>query len=248
MLQIAVCDDDKIFLKTLVEAIGKILFELNLPSNIQSFTCGSELIKNIKKNDIQYDIILLDIDMPKLNGKETAKQLRELNSSFKLIFISSMKGEVYNTFQYCADAFVPKDMLNQLLKPELTRVLNEATAAKIELHIFEIKNEFKKKSVIKLPLTDIMYFESINRTIYMHTKNKCYTLTQKHFQSLKEKFLEKNFVEIHRTCIVNIRYIYSINEIDVTLDNNSRLPLSRRQRKNVISMLTEFVNKEIMYE
>ena len=53
----------------------------------------------------------------------------------------------------------------------------------------------------------------------------------KAFSIFKGKILRKNFVEIHRTCIVNIRYIYSINEIDVTLDNNNRLPLSRRQRK-----------------
>ncbi|NLP26773.1 MAG: response regulator transcription factor [Clostridiales bacterium] len=248
MLQIAVCDDDKVFLNTLVEAIGKILFELNLPSNIQSFIYGSELIANVKKDNACYDIIILDIDMPRLNGKETAKQLRELNSSFKLIFISSMNNEVYNTFQYYADAFVPKNMLNQLLKPELTRILNEVSNSKTQLHLFEVENEYKKKSIIRLPLIDIVYFESINRTIYMHTKRKTYTLTKKLFLSVKEEYLEKNFVQIHRTCIVNIRYIYSINDIDVTLDNKKILPLSRRQKKNVIKELTEFVNKEIMYD
>lgn len=248
MLQIAVCDDDKVFLKSLVEVISKILFEISIPSNIQPFMSGSELIMNIKKENIHYDIIILDIDMPKLNGKETAKQLRELNSSFKLIFISSMKNEVYNTFQYFADAFVPKDMLNHLLKPELTRILNDASIEKTQVHIFEIENEYRKKSIIRLPLTDIMYFESINRTIYLHTNRETCTLTQKHFVSFKEEYLEKNFVEIHRTCIVNIRYIYSINEIDVTLDNNQKLPLSRRQRKNVINKLTDFVNTEAIYD
>lgn len=247
MINIAVCDDNKVFLDELVRAISGLLQEARTKSNIHTYVRGADLIAAVKNCEVTYDIIILDIDMPQINGLDTAKKLRELDFPFKLIFISSMENEVYKAFRYNADAFIPKKMLKEKLKLEFERILDNAKELKPCMQMFEIENSNGKKLNIHIPLDDIMYFEVINRIIYMHTKKETYTLTQKRFETLKERYISLDFVVIHRTCIVNLKNIYKINETDIILDNEESLPLSRRQRKNVISKLSDFVNKETMY-
>lgn len=86
MISIAVCDDDKIFIeKTLkpllahAQKIARVVIEIKL------FTDGNRLLEEYK-NSKSYDIVILDIDMPSINGKELASRLRKLDSDLYIAF------------------------------------------------------------------------------------------------------------------------------------------------------------------
>jgi DNA-binding LytR/AlgR family response regulator len=94
---------------------------------------------------------------------------------------------------------------------------------------------------IKVPLDDIMYFECINRQVYLFTKRETFTLYRSQFCEIVHKFTPLYFVDIHRTCIVNLKYIFSVDETEVRLDNGIRLPLSRRKRQNIFDKFSELI-------
>ena len=83
-----------------------------------------------------------------------------------------------------------------------------------------------------LYISDILYFEFMiglfNQTF--HGKHRT---TIRRFKDVEDVFIPKGFILIHRSCLVNERYIKSIGNLDITLDNEEKLPISRYRLEEV---------------
>lgn len=86
MIRIAICDDDIQYMKN---SIGRLVYEisssLNTEIEIKLFSDGNRLI-HCFENGTYFDIVILDIDMPAINGKMVAERLRTMDNSFYLAF------------------------------------------------------------------------------------------------------------------------------------------------------------------
>lgn len=248
MIKIAVCDDEKIFLEELYSYINKIFTNHGIKIVVNLFRFSDDLINRILYHHQRYDIILLDIDMPEQDGFKTAELLRSAAPHFKLVFITSLSDEVLNSFEYNVSAFIPKSNLNEYLSKHLLRIAAEIHKEKAALHAFEIEDDNANKIIIRFRISDIYYFECVNRVVEMVTNQGRFVLAKRNFDEIKSKYADFDFVSIHRTCIVNISHIYIINEIDLVLDNHEVLPVSRRQRKKLKELLSDFANREVFYD
>lgn len=233
MLNVAFCDDDNIFLHDIELMVKRIFKTLRIPVSINLFTDVNLLIKKFEQYDPYYDIIFLDIDMPLMNGKEVARKLRLIDRKFKLVFITSYEQEVLNTLQFDVCGFLPKISLTEHMPAVIERAIKAINEENPQNQILKIIKDDKIAN-IKVPLDDIMYFESISRKIFLHTKRETNLLHGYRFSDIVKQYSNLNFVDIHRTCIVNIKYIYLIDDIEIHLDNGTTLPLSRRKRQNVL--------------
>lgn len=72
MIKVAICDDDKQICSKLIAIVKEYFADIGRPVWVAEFTSGLKLLKA----NIRFDVIFLDIDMPGLNGIETAKKLR----------------------------------------------------------------------------------------------------------------------------------------------------------------------------
>ena len=82
MLAIAICEDEEYILEKLCKKTEKYIKKKQLNANVRTFLSGEELLKE----NIAFDIVLLDLKLPGMNGMEVAKQLTH-NS--RIIFITS---------------------------------------------------------------------------------------------------------------------------------------------------------------
>lgn len=244
MLKIAVCDDDAFFMEsTLKEYIEISLKTIKATGNITFFTDGQKLISDFK-NDIIYDIVILDIDMPDINGKQLAEKLRVINSSFFLIFSTTYKTEIYNTIPYRINSFISKDTDKSIYINELSRVFNDYIKLKPEYELFEIVDEYKNKDIQKFLLNDIFYFCCINKIVYLNTGTKEFVLSEKRFENIANKYLPRGFFEICRGYIVNITRVKKANTLEIILDNDKKLPVSRRKHKAVLEAISKMILQE----
>jgi len=238
MLNIAFCDDDVRYLRIIASEAKKVLEKLKVCTSIYTFKNGMDLIHTFEYQ--YFDVIFLDIDMPLMNGKEVARKLRTLDKNFKLVFITSFEEEVLNTFQFDVSDFLPKPMINKRLYSVLDRVVKQINDTDPQYQIFRVLRISEERIVIKIPLKDIVFFETVNRKTLLHTKRNTYLLNGYKFKDLVSKYSELGFVDIHRTCIVNIHYIFSIENTEVSLEDGTLLPMSRRKR---IQVLEKFIGK-----
>ncbi|MBR4112804.1 MAG: response regulator transcription factor [Ruminiclostridium sp.] len=241
-MKIAVCDDNSEYMKnTLLPIINLAAKGTETICEITFFTDGNKLISEFEKGNT-YDIVMLDIDMPEINGKAVAEKLRVLDSAFFLLFISSYKSEVFNTIPYRINAFIPKDSDSERMLSEISRVITEYKAHSPEYMLFEIVRN-KEKSTVKIAVEDIFCFYCVRRTVYLKTGSKTYELTEKRISELIKKFQSRGFFEICRGYCANISKIKCVNSIDIEMDNGEKLPLSRRKAKELMLKISEYVTE-----
>ncbi len=225
VLNIGICDDDIYFLDYIESRIVEILKQYNIHANTYKFVDGIELLRAYDSMDKPFDIVFLDINMPKKDGMEIAELIRKRDDEFLLVFITSMEDKVYKVFKYNTFRFIRKTYLDI----ELEEVLNNAMEKlEDEKHIFKTTC-----GDIALYISDILYFEFIDRVVQIKTFNSKYRTTIRRFKDVEDVFIPKGFIPIHRSCLVNGRYIRSIGNLDVTLDNGEKLPISRYRLEEV---------------
>ncbi|MCH5296098.1 MAG: response regulator transcription factor [Ruminococcus sp.] len=245
-MRIAICDNENDFLAFAKKQIEIICKRNRIPVYVECFLTAATLINDFAKNEFDFDLVLLDIDMPNINGKQCAKILRNYNKHFKLIFVTSYQEEVYTSFDYNISGFIPKSMLNERMGIEIQRIYKQIQEEKKLWMPFKINLDNGLSSTIKIPVSDIIYFESVNRKIYLHTLKNTYSLNYSGFEKLKAYMMKYNFIEIHRLCIVNVSCIFIVSNFELELDNHEKLPISRRNYKKVVENFTKYLKQDLM--
>lgn len=235
-MRIAICDDDALFLNKTVELIHN--WEVKpLDLFVQTFSDGDQLIDVHKKQP--FDILLLDIVMPIINGIDTAKEIRTFDKNVKIIFLTTSK-------EFAIDSYSVK-ATNYLLKPidetKLYYVLDEIVSSiEKESKTILIKALY---STFKIKLMDIEYIESNNKHSDVHLIDGRVLQSPTPLYAF-EKELENYdyFFKCHRSYMINFYYIDVFNTKDIRMHSNSFIPISRNLRKEFESSYFSVIFKE----
>lgn len=241
-MKVAVCDDDMNFLKAVFSPIVEAAVKRSgADAKVSFFSDGQQLLDRFAAEG--FDLVILDIDMPYINGKELAAELRLLDSSFFLVFATSYKDEVYNTIPYRINAFLTKDSSPEKMIEELSRVITERVKYSPELYTAEILSNGGHK-LARFAVSDIFYLCCVRRKIYLHTGKLEYLLSESRFADIEQQFLDKGFYEVCRGYIANISKISLVERSGVILDNGEKLPLSRGRYNELKKILLNNITRE----
>ena len=117
MLQIAIVEDEKSYRDLLESYLNQYAKEHFLEIHAVFFEDGDEIIESYK---CEYDIILMDINMPGMNGLELAGAVREMYPECQFIFLSGytdkeyLKGAIKTNVEGW-EKLLPKDKKNTFL-------------------------------------------------------------------------------------------------------------------------------------
>ena len=230
--KIAICDDDISQVDFLESILTPWLKIKNILADIKKYSSAKSFLFDYE-SEKDFDILLLDIEMPEINGIKLAKTVRKENHSLQIIFITGF-------YDYFSDGF-DVSALHYLIKPvdegKLFPVLDKA-----------INNlKYRQRSVlintqdadIKIPLSDIIYIEAENVFINIHTVNGVYrtrTPLTKFYENLDDSFLK-----VHRSFIVSLSYVKKITKKDLTLISGDIVPISRGMYETVHSALIRYL-------
>ena len=165
-MKIAICDDELCYRKQFLSYLDEYMLknpnnqlEYSLFSNAQQLLDSTLLSKN-------FDVYLLDVIMPGMNGIELGLKLREKKLDRKIIYLTS-------SAEYAVDSYKVKAfqyLLKPVKKEELFTVLDDLFSAKKKKknNILIIKT---KENSVKVNISDILYVESGKRKLLYHMKN-----------------------------------------------------------------------------
>ena len=109
MIRIAVVDDDENFAKMYKREIAKIFMMYNVECNIYVHTNPKFFQSELSFES--YDLIFMDIDMPKITGIQIASDLRSIGVDTTLVFVSNHDHFVFESFKYSPYRFIRKNNL-----------------------------------------------------------------------------------------------------------------------------------------
>ncbi len=221
---IAICDDDFIYLELLEKKIKEYYKSKNQIVTIHKFQDGNTLLAEKKKLD--FNLLLLDIDMPGLSGIEISQEIRTYDNETMIIFITSHESYVFQSFQYQPLRFIRKDHI----KEELEEALSAFEKKSLE---FDPQYTFVASyQDITVSVKEIMYLEAYNHNITVHCVNDSFTL-RKTLRFFEKELLPYGFIRVHASYFVSFRYIYSINPTSLTLSNQEIIPISRGKQSSI---------------
>lgn len=229
MVKFAVCDDEQEMADYISDKLREYYPE---ECEIKRYGDGESLLKDRQREF--FDAFFLDIGMPGMNGIELAKKIREDDPYVKIIFVTNMGEHAHIGYLYDAFRFV----LKSNLEPELCE------AAESLKEYFDSFNEYLKFKTptgeITRAVKDIKYFEVKGHAITMvsneHEDQVCGTM-----RIYCDRMKNRGFIQIHKSYLVNFRYIYSIEKNDVKLSCGKVLPLSRNRIDEVKNKLRDFM-------
>lgn len=216
--KIAICDDESIICNLLKGLVEKWAKKNNIKVKIEAFSSAESFLFKYEE-DKRFDILLLDIEMPSMNGVDLAQIIREQNKSIQIIFITGY-------MDYIAQGY-DVEALNYLLKPVNEEKLLEVLDKAIERISVSDKVLYIEASgeMIKLPLHSILYAEVERNYITIHTLEGKYTRKQT-LKDLEDE-LDEGFFRVGRSFLVNLMYIKRTSKTEVELKNGDIIPLAR---------------------
>lgn len=229
MVRFAVCDDEQDMARRISD---KLRIYYPGKCEIKTYTDGKRLISDCRRD--RFDALFLDIGMPVLDGIELAQKIREQDKNVKIVFVTNKEEFAHMGYLYGAFRYVRKKNLEQELR-ETAESLKEILEASVESLI--IKTPIGE--VTRL-VKDVKYFE-----VYGHDVNAVYNEYEERvcgtMQEYDAKLTHSGFIRIHKSYLVNYRYIDSIEKNDIKLTCGKKLPLSRNRVDEVKKRMHEFL-------
>lgn len=232
MIKIAVCDDEKQVRLRLLTIIQQYFDEIGREVWLVGFREGQELLDA----KIRFDIIFLDIEMPGLNGIETAKKLRKWDVTSKIIYVTNYDNYQRNAYEVHAFDYLSKPVKDK----NIFKTLAEA------VHYLDNAPEKPKcvleteEGIVTIEIEDIYYFKYSSRRVSIHTKQGNYIASYS-LKGLYEKFKKYNFETPHKSFIVNSFYVKRIKGFDILLENGDIVPLAQKRAVDFKNRFNDFL-------
>lgn len=227
-IKIALCDDDTKALPVIAGAAESAFQEKGIHTDIQRFTSGKALLQAMEQT--RFQIVLLDIEMPGMDGIAVGKRIREQEHDIQIVYVSEAESRVFESFLVQPLGFVRK-----------TNFLNDI-AAVVELYVKSCSQdergdyiEFQTRSgLLTLKSRQIRYIEgSRNYQLLYLEGQKEPTEVKMTMEKLEAATQAHSFIRIHKGYLVNYRCIQRISASAVTLLDGTQLPIGQIGRAHV---------------
>ncbi|NLK37666.1 MAG: response regulator transcription factor [Epulopiscium sp.] len=229
MLQIAVCDDNIDELSNMVQLINQYKASKNISCEYAVFSNGFELVSALEKGK-RFDIYCLDIIMPGFTGIDVAKEIRGFDKTTPILFFTSSPEFALESYSVKAINYVLKPITKEKLFFTFDEILEQLKEKKEEDAIVVKSTE----GIQKILISNLAFAEVIGRNVLYHLRSGKVIECTESFSSVCETLLKYGcFIKPHRSYIVNMQYIDTINNHQLTLQTLSSIPIAQGKAKEI---------------
>lgn len=229
-LNIAICDDDNTMTSFLSSTILQYQVANNTDFQVDIFQNGKDLLERFQKPG-DYHVVLLDIEMPVLNGIQVANVIKNMRDrNVLIVFISNYPKYMQDSFSVHPYHFLQKPITSQ----RIYQLLDEIVKHMLECHtLYTLINTEDVSETINIK--DILYIETLDakkKSLCFHFFNR--TIITKGILSYWEQELSNyHFYPCHRGLLVNLFHIHYFESHNIILDNGEKVPMSRALEKKL---------------
>lgn len=233
MIDIAVCDDEKVMTDTIRKMASDFFRRKNIEASCILFPCAEELLRY----DKTIDILFLDIQMKDMDGMTAAHKLRARGFKGTLIFITVLKEMVFSSFEVQAFDYLVKPFTQSQFDRTMERLY-------LSMHNAGESNLLVRKGYESrvISLEDIVYCEIIDRKVYLHLASEEVVDYYERIENLENK-LDERFFRCHRSFLINLQYLKSFKNQTAYMENDRQIPVSRLRSKEFSGVILQYMKK-----
>lgn len=237
-IQIAIVDDEAIQVDTMTSLIHQAAEKIYQTVQITTFSSGEAFLFEVEDHP-ELDIVFLDIEMKQVDGLEVAKKIRELGLEMTVVFATAFVEYAVQGYEVQAMDYLLKPIEGDKIARVLQRHLDKLPLTKETITLDTTEG------ILKTAMDDIVYVEVNKRECDIHLVHQIVTVNQT-LRELSEK-LNNDFVQTHRSYLVNVKHINRLLKADAELSSGDSIPVSRRLAKDIQSKFVEYNKRAVFY-
>ncbi len=230
-----------------IEGLKKYIEDFPELLLIGSYTDPLLALKEISKNEA-VDIIFMDIDMPKINGIELSKEIR--NKTDKLVFTTAHTKHAYEAFELDADAYLLKPYsigkftitLNKLLTDKLTLRNSDKKDESLNQDFFFVKSKEDNLNILKVRFESIIAVESQQNYVRIYTLEKNILTYMSLTEIAKILCVMPRFMQLHRSFLINKEHIETIDGHLIKMKNGIKVSVGDKYHQE----FNTFINNHLI--
>lgn len=244
MLRVAVCDDDPCLLEEIHSKAQECFGRNKILALLADFREGRHLLYEIEDGAV-FDLLLLDIEMPGMDGMELSGRIREYLPDSLIIFITSH-------FEYAVDAYelnifryIPKQQLEGRLQNGLLDAASYLSIQNKASYIIDNQNRIER-----ILLKHVLYISHENKNSVFHLvrrrggEDREYRVRKSLVQILEELDCE-DFFMIDRGCIVNLSHVLGVKNNVCVMKEGIALPVALSRTRALKETLHTYWNSRL---
>lgn len=217
-MKIIICDDEKLYANDIEQNVNFYLKSNAVKAEFDIFTDCKALLEN--KCDF-YDMAFLDIEIGEIKGTQVAAALKEVNPKILIFVVTSYDKYLDDAMDLNVFRYLKKPIQQQRLCDGLEKALQLLDNMSIEFYLKA------KKQLVKVQTCDIVFVEIAGHSTRVVTTEGEY-VSDSNMKFWIEKLSPTFFYRVHRSFVINVKFVTKYTREAVILDNRYKVPISYR--------------------
>lgn len=237
-MRLAIVDDDTGFIKKVEMVIEDYCRKAGETATVRLFSDGGILLEGTGQGR-GYDAYILDVEMPRLDGMELARRIREREEDADIIFLSGFEKYALPAYKVRAYDYIMKERY----KAEIPAILDRIRAEKQRRNQEDYYTIQTAGMMERLPIDEIRYLTKEKKYVVFYGKEGQMSRERTTLEKVYEKLPHERFLYVNKGCIINMKHIISLKSEIVTLDNKAEHVISRLMARNVREEVVRYLGK-----
>lgn len=201
--------------------------------HITHYDNGEDLLENYRP---EYDLLLLDVDMPFIDGMTAATQIRRMDPEVVIVFVTNLAQYAIQGYSVSAFDYILKPLNYFSFSQRLNRILRHVRKREGFYITVAVKG-----GAVKLEAGDIFYVERLGYQLVFHTRTGVHVAVSSasSLQQVEDALAGKGFARCNKGYLVNLAYVNGVHDGCVVV-HGEKLLISRGRRVAFLEALADY--------
>lgn len=230
-MRIAIVEDEVCYTDQLRDYLRKYQIEFDRRLEVSCYDNGMNFIHSFKS---QFDIILLDVAMPYIDGFEIAQKIRELDSEVVILFVTNQAQHAIRGYEVDAMDYILKPISYFAFSQRLNRAVSRVARREEPYLVLNMKSGSRK-----LKINDICYIESSGHNLVYHTVHGSFTVPGS-LKDVEQKLAQYHFLRCNKGYLVSLHHVDGLQD-GYAVVCGQQLIISRPRKAAFLEALTHYL-------